>query len=573
MACPRPRPALPPSWATRRREHPGSAGRPLPGVRLAIDDVDADGVGEIVVETPRPLLGLPRRAAGSPHRRRSRSGPATSGRLDVDGRLYVVDRRTRPHRAGRREHQPGRGGGRPAGAPGHRRCRRGRPPGPGPRWRAGRSHRAAGRASRIPATPPWPPTPARRSPGFKVPAAFVRLDALPRTAGGKLRREAVRALVAGEPRRGAGTPRRRRDRVAGDRVRGRDRSSSCTARSRPRPSWTGSPRRSRSPGDVTVHALDRRGSGSSRLVTPRPLDIAVHVADVVAYLDARGIDRAALAGVSFGGVRRPRDRRPPPGAGPAAVVAYEPPYGVARRRGRTSPGSGGSRADTAAAHAGRGPAAAAETFLRAVAGDAAWDRLPPRARAFLEAEGDGALADSGLTGLDPDGLARIVAPVTILTGGASDAFYAPLADALAARIPGARSGYPRGPHAHVAHHAARRSSPRRSGPAWSPPHDRPLFRPTTRPPAPRPGPATPQPSRRSGSCSTGSRGRYDLMNLLICAFQEPRWRRRLVDHAGRDPAGRRGPRRRERHGQGRGGPPRAGPAVRARARGGPLARA
>ena len=26
--------------------------------------------------------------------------------------------------------------------------------------------------------------------------------------------------------------------------------------------------------------------------------------------------------------------------------------------------------------------------------------------------------------------------------------------------------------------------------------------------------------------------RYDLMNLLISAFQEPRWRRRLVDHAG-----------------------------------------
>src|SRR5690606_5635003 len=42
------------------------------------------------------------------------------------------------------------------------------------------------------------------------------------------------------------------------------------------------------PGDVTVHALDRRGSGSSRLADPRPLDIAVHVADVMAYLDARG---------------------------------------------------------------------------------------------------------------------------------------------------------------------------------------------------------------------------------------------------------------------------------------------
>ena len=33
--------------------------------------------------------------------------------------------------------------------------------------------------------------------GFKVPAAWIRLDVLPRTSSGKLRRDAVRALVAG----------------------------------------------------------------------------------------------------------------------------------------------------------------------------------------------------------------------------------------------------------------------------------------------------------------------------------------------------------------------------------------
>ena len=32
-------------------------------------------------------------------------------------------------------------------------------------------------------------------------------------------------------------------------------------------------------------------------------------------------------------------------------------------------------------------------------------------------------------------------------------------------------------------------------------------------------------------------GRYDLMNLLISAFQEPRWRRRLVTHAALQPGG------------------------------------
>ena len=33
-------------------------------------------------------------------------------------------------------------------------------------------------------------------------------------------------------------------------------------------------------------------------------------------------------------------------------------------------------------------------------------------------------------------------------------------------------------------------------------------------------------------------GRYDLMNLLISAFQEPRWRARLVARAGLRPGGR-----------------------------------
>jgi pimeloyl-ACP methyl ester carboxylesterase len=43
-----------------------------------------------------------------------------------------------------------------------------------------------------------------------------------------------------------------------------------------------------------------------------------------------------------------------------------------------------------------------------------------------------------MAGLDPDRLGRIACPVTILTGAASEPFYAPIADALAARIPGAR---------------------------------------------------------------------------------------------------------------------------------------
>ena len=97
--------------------------------------------------------------------------------------------------------------------------------------------------------------------------------------------------------------------------------------------------------------------------------------------------------------------------------------------------------------AGGGPAAA-ETFLRHVAGDDAWDRLPARARTFLEREGTGALADAALTGLDPDGLARIAQPVTLITGDASQPFYAPIADELARPHPGRRACPPARRHPH-----------------------------------------------------------------------------------------------------------------------------
>ena len=410
---------------------PGTAGYPLPGFELVIDQPDADGVGEIVVRSPSAFsryLDEPPRALGEPIR------TGDLGRLDAEGRLIVVDRRT------------------------DRIVRGGENIDPSEVEVALAEHPAVFEAAVVgladttfgqmpvaaivlhdgaadPGDEALAAYARAHLAGFKVPVAFARLDALPRTAGGKLRREALRALLTGAR---AGELARPGGDAIGWRVTG-DGPRALVLLHGTLSTATQLDRLARYLADrldVTVHALDRRGSGSSRLAVPRPLNVATHVADAIAYLNARGIGSAAFVGVSFGGgLALEIAARYPMRV--SAVVAYEPPYGpVGGPEIRAQFAQLG--ADVATAHRTGGAQAAAETFLRAVAGDEAWDRLPARSRAFLEGEGDGALADAGLTGLDPDGLARITAPTLILMGGASDWFYQPIAAALALRVPGAR---------------------------------------------------------------------------------------------------------------------------------------
>jgi pimeloyl-ACP methyl ester carboxylesterase len=185
-----------------------------------------------------------------------------------------------------------------------------------------------------------------------------------------------------------------------------------------------------------VLVLDRRGSGESVVAISRPLDVAVHVADVAALLDAENVAAAILVGHSFGGVVALEAATRLPGR-VCAAVAWEPPYGpLADAVTRVAFGAVGVA--TERAYTNGGAAAAAAAFLDGVAGAGAWAALPDRARAFLSAQGAGAFADALLVGLDPAGLARITAPVTVLTGTASEPFYAPIARTVAARIPGAR---------------------------------------------------------------------------------------------------------------------------------------
>jgi O-succinylbenzoic acid--CoA ligase len=73
----------------------GSAGRPLPGTRVRIADPDADGVGEILVSGPTVMvgyLGRPEATAQALHDGWLHTGDV--GRLDERDYLYVLDRRS-----------------------------------------------------------------------------------------------------------------------------------------------------------------------------------------------------------------------------------------------------------------------------------------------------------------------------------------------------------------------------------------------------------------------------------------------------------------------------------------------
>jgi O-succinylbenzoic acid--CoA ligase len=418
-------------------EHPASAGRALPGVNLRIDAPGGDGVGHIEVRSPALFSGY----LGDPAATAAALGPngwlrtGDLGRLDPEGRLDVLDRRTdRIVRGGENvspleveavllEH--------PAVTDAAVVARRDEVLGQVP---------IAAIVLRRGDVDPGDDALAghcrRRLAQFKVPAAFIRLEALPRTSGGKLRRGMLRdqldaapvARIVGRPdgariayrRSGTGS-------VAVLLLHGT--LSTAAQLGGLAEALAGS-------GDFTVLAVDRRGSGESRLPEPAPLPVEVHVDDLIAVLDAEGAAAAAVVGISFGGVvalelaaRRPARTR--------AVVAWEPPYGPLADPGTQRAFEAVARATDRAFRDG-GAALAAEIFLRGVAGDDAWRRLGDRARTFLAGEGGGALVDSALVGLDPDGLSAIDAPVTLLTGDASEPFYGPIADTLAARLRGGR---------------------------------------------------------------------------------------------------------------------------------------
>jgi O-succinylbenzoic acid--CoA ligase len=190
--------ALPTSEAAT---HPDTAGRPLPGVSIRIDDPDADGIGEILVDSPGRFsgyLGDPEAtAAGVSGDGWLRTGDL--GRLDPGGRLIVVDRRTdRIVRGGENV------------SPAEVEAVLLMHPAIADAAVVARPDRTFGHVpvAAIVVRPDRPiPTAAdldafcrERLARYKIPVEFEQREALPRTSSGKLRRAALRDSLASRKR-------------------------------------------------------------------------------------------------------------------------------------------------------------------------------------------------------------------------------------------------------------------------------------------------------------------------------------------------------------------------------------
>ena len=267
--------------------------------------------------------------------------------------------------------------------------------------------------------------------GFKVPARFIRLRELPRTPLGKVSRPELRRLIDLEPRASTVTVDDGQA-LAIRELGGLDRPTVVLLHATLSNSAQLGMLARRLAEQAHVILIDRRGSGASTMTSPAPVPVERHARDVIEVLDDLGIEGAVLVGHSFGGVVALRAAAAVPER-VAGLLVWEPPFLVLAdpvvQRGMRSMTTAVRRA-----YADGGPEAAARLFLEGVAGTGAWDRLHPRQRAGIAREGTGVLADVAMEGLTADGLERVGCPTIVATGGASEPFYRPIADALATRI-------------------------------------------------------------------------------------------------------------------------------------------
>ena len=435
--------------------HPGSAGRALPGLELRIARPGPDGIGEIEVRGPVLFAGYVGRAAETEAALTPDGWYRTGdlGTLDSDGYLAVADRRLDLIVSGGENVYPAEVEAVLVGHPAIADA--GVAALPDLTWGAVPIAAVVLRSGQSVSDRELRAFCRARLAGFKVPAAFVRVAAVPRASSGKLRRDALRTMLlacAADELVSADTRPalpsllhlRRPDgvRLAYRRLGGAPGEGHLSSRPpiallhATLSSGTQLARLAALLGRrATVLLPDRRGSGASRIAPPRIVAISEQVADLLALLDQEGVERACLVGHSFGGVVALATAALAPER-VAAVIAYEPPYLTLLEE--IGPGLVAELgAGVAAAYAMGGAPAAAEYFLRTISPES-WAAMPARQRSAVVAEGESVLADAGLAGIESVDLDRIVAPVTLATGGASEPYYVPIADALAARIRGAR---------------------------------------------------------------------------------------------------------------------------------------
>lgn len=472
--------------------HPESAGRPLSGIAVRIlgdgDRAEPGQIGEILVAGPTVFAGYAD-DPGATARALADGWLHTGdlGALDEDGRLVVVERSAERIISGGENVSPTEV---EAVLTAHPDVAEAVVVGrPDPEWG---SVPVAGVALR----PGSPLADASADAleaslqafvrehlaAFKVPKRIVRLDAVPRTSSGKIRRgvaaERIEAGLAAarliEPGRAqpdapGGRPASAPTVVEVVRPDGAVLAVRCCGIGPPllllhatlSTAADYDPLAARLAERFTVLAVDRRSAGASREPPPRlpegtgrrsgraagalpgPVDVGVHVEDLVAVFgellgredDAsslRARPRAVVVGHSFGGVvgLELAARHPELVSG---VWVFEPPYAPAGPP-EVRPFLAGLAERLALVAARDGIEAAGVAFLAAVSGRDP-SRLSERALEAARREARSALADAALLGLDPTGLGRITAPVAIVLGARSITFYRRIAEGLAARLP------------------------------------------------------------------------------------------------------------------------------------------
>jgi pimeloyl-ACP methyl ester carboxylesterase len=162
--------------------------------------------------------------------------------------------------------------------------------------------------------------------------------------------------------------------------------------------------------EETTVAYDRRGYARSVDLGPA-VEFHDHVRDLISVIDGQP---AVLVGHSYGGNVCLAVAAHYPGL-VTALVVYEAPMSWERWWPSNAGGS------TIAVGLEHGPAAAAESFMRRIVGDAIWERLGDKTREERRAEGESLLFDlAGLRGKGcPYDVSRIACPTVIGYGESS----------------------------------------------------------------------------------------------------------------------------------------------------------